>query len=299
MLPVWWGAGVRQYQAKCLVCDEENQIVVLELPQTYEDAGQMERRLGGPTPGVSNLLGSTLAGLHAVCSVDIERRFGPAFRPELPFGLAWLCQEAKESPDINARQLRLMTYVHELPRFSAEFSELLGTWRRDTVINADLKLEHCILTSGRTNDCGTATHIKCYVIDWDLSVVGDRAYDLACLMKEYLLDCISEGNNGERYWRLLHSRSGPFQRVWPVLKGLLGAYGLAARPETGGVRELFLRAIAYVGIWLIQTSYNILSDRMVEEAPEEIFWQRSRALADFGVDLIMSREAVAVSFLGL
>jgi aminoglycoside phosphotransferase len=122
---------------------------------------------------IFGLLGTTLAELHST-PVDDAPEFSPRSHPTMTFGSI--------SPEMLAEAPRafsdLLRLIQADDRMNAAIGELRVTWRTDSVIHGDLKLDNVLVV-----DEGEAA---VFLVDWELAGTGDRRWDCGAVIGSYL-----------------------------------------------------------------------------------------------------------------
>jgi aminoglycoside phosphotransferase (APT) family kinase protein len=122
-------------------------------------------------------LASTLGELH--CAT----RSNAGFDDALPWVLR-LFDDDRDAlmwshPDVRP----LLNQAAERPRFVENLRGCRQSWRADCLIHGDVKFDNCLLLAAG----GERSAFEVKFIDWELSVYGDPAWDLACLLENVVL----------------------------------------------------------------------------------------------------------------
>lgn len=142
------------------------------------------------------------------------------------------------------------------PHFVDDLRRGRGLWRPTCLIHGDVKFDNCLLTPTIPDD--GALDVK--MIDWELAVYGDPAWDLACLLENVLVRHFTSSSDGNAEWP-----------AWAtaMAKAALEAH----RAEYPGTDAIARRLPIFVAVCLFQTALRYATmtqeDREAYSAPVE------------------------------
>lgn len=165
-----WRRGLGAVQPRARLIDERRQVLVLECVPGDPFAL--------PNVAVARSLGRTVAGWHAATTgipLPQSAAAGVLHMPRTPpaeWGFA--APAAREFGEMMVRDETL----------AALLTSGAEAWRPRCLVHADLKCDNCLIGDPAGDDGGTP---RIWVIDWELSGLGDPAWDLASVIAEYVL----------------------------------------------------------------------------------------------------------------
>jgi len=177
-------AGLAQLMPKLVRYDPARHAIVSNLVDRAESAGEYQGRKREFPEEVATAIGRGLAHIQ---------RFGPALaadpqlRAALPrqvpwvmnldqTGIAFLRTTAPLGP-------QLVAELQQMPEFLARLAALRLEWHPDTLMHGDMKWDNCLVR-------GTDGALELMIIDWELVDIGDAAWDVASIFKEYVVTAL-------------------------------------------------------------------------------------------------------------
>src|SRR5260370_16458341 len=174
-------------------------------------------RLIGHALGVAHLYGPSMMA-------------DPATRSLFPYQVPWpmtLDQVGyafvQISPPIGPQ---LSASIRQSPNLQPMFSALRPLWRYDSLIHGDMKWDNCLVS---TLD---GVELKLTIVDWELADIGDGAWDVATIFKEYLVTAIL--NASSRQAAAAQNQPAPLpqtiETMHPSIRAFCKAYVSAPLP---------------------------------------------------------------------
>jgi hypothetical protein len=246
-------APLVRFGSACLGYDADNQILTLEAPQSCEDMDRYHARVRRFPAALAQLLGETLAAFHGALSPDaLERRRGE-FGAETPWVLSWHELPDPPADTFSGGALELLHIVRENPAFGAAFDKLRAGWRRQTLINGDMKLAHCVLTEGNS---------RIYFVDWEMASYGDPLWDAGAILQEYLWAWVRSmpGGSETPVETLVRKARAPLAELQPAIRAFWQSYRQGSGIAAAEAAPLLERCVGYAAAWLIQTAYQSLNN---------------------------------------
>jgi len=241
-------APLSRFLAKCCGYDSEDQILILEVPPGSEDLGRYHRRIGGFPVEIAQLLGDTLGAFHTALPASALDELRPGFDDQIPW-VFFAHERADDSFEaISRANLELLKIARKYPGFGEALERLRQGWRRDTLINGDMKLAHCVLKSSS----------ELYFIDWEMAAFGDPLWDAAAIVQEYLDAWIRSMPVAPdlSLEDAVARAECPLVEVQPAIRAFWQAYTGSAGADERAVDGV----AAYVGARMIQRAYQSLQD---------------------------------------
>jgi Ser/Thr protein kinase RdoA (MazF antagonist) len=204
--------------------DAQRGLLVVDLVWPGETLSARRLRLGAPEPSLAGVLGTTLAGIHrsTAGSDAISELAG-----EPPWALQVLQLDRVEwawsDPSISA-------VLAGLPNRDAVAETLLKAseqWKERCLVHADVRSENCLVDERPHGQ----RQVK--LIDWELALRGDPAWDVGCALAEL---------------------AAPLGGTHLARRALWEAYLETARLMPGPAERFTARMVLYAGARLIQTA---------------------------------------------
>jgi len=215
--------------------DYEPSRYALALTLTENAESLSERQMRDPVtpPEIAARLGDALGRIHAhggAVAAD------PALRPLLPCQLPWTLTLDQSGYGFlqayGALGSQLAQAISQSPNLPALLAGLRPRWQFDSLTHGDMKWDNCLI---RGED-------ELIVIDWELADLGDGAWDVATIFKEYVVAT------------LLPRPQGPpltLEATRPSVRAFWKAYA-ASRALTGAAARIYLdRAVRYTGARMV------------------------------------------------
>src|SRR5260370_34423267 len=190
-------------------------------------------RQAQPPEKTGRLIGHPL-GLAA--SYGLSMLADPATRGLLPYQAAWpmtLDQMGYSFlgnfPSIGPQ---LSASIRQSPNLQPMLSALRPLWRYDSLIHGDMKWDNCLVSSR------DGVELNLTIVDWELADIGDGAWDVATIFKEYLVTAIL--NASSRQAAAAQNQPAPLpqtiETLQPSIRAFWKAYVSALRLGGGAGR---------------------------------------------------------------
>lgn len=145
--------------------------------------------------------------------------------------------------------LRMRAIIQRYPSLASALDHLHDEWRTDTLIHADLKLEHVIDRRVRENRLP-----RIAIIDWESAQLGDAAWDIGSIFAGYLLRWVRSipvvGNLD--FAETTRLATFPIQRIQRPVSAFWQAYVEASALDPAGRHRLLVRATCSAAAIMIQ-----------------------------------------------
>jgi hypothetical protein len=218
-------------------------------------ASEFASDVGGP-------LGHALGTLHRTFRHRLS--LGPEqWMRELPSTPPWILFALRPTPEMLAHlspaNLEVLKLLHHNPEIAASLDALRRDWTADTLIHNDLKGDNVLVI--RSSGNGPSVRI----IDWELIQIGDAAWDVGCLLRDFL-----------DYWLLtvplsrdlsahemVQAAELPLSKLHPVIRAFWQAYRLAAGVDPGASGQLLTRSLRFAAARIAQAAYELATSAQV------------------------------------
>jgi aminoglycoside phosphotransferase (APT) family kinase protein len=254
-------AALRDFLPALHAWDEDRGLLVLELVDGHP---LWVHYAGTPDPEFSSdaaaPLGDALGTLHRVFRQSDSR---PGWMAELATAPPWILFADRPTPDMYARLSPAHTQVLRILQKNGPVTlgldRLRREWLTETVIHNDMKGDN-VLASAMTEN-----GIRVRIIDWELIQIGDPAWDVGAVFRDFL-----------NYWLLSVPLSGdlspeemlegahvPLATLHPAVRAFWQAYRAAAQLDAEVDGIFLLRSLRFAAARMAQGAYE-LSSNMAE-----------------------------------
>jgi hypothetical protein len=156
--------------------DPTRYALTLRLTEDAESLSERQIRETVVPPDLARQLGQALALIH---SFGAQVAADPALRPKLPCQIPWpLNVDTAGYSFLSAYGnlgAQLTQAIQETPGLTAGLPALRAYWQYDSLTHGDMKWDNC-LQRGE----------ELVIVDWELADLGDGAWDVATIFKEYI-----------------------------------------------------------------------------------------------------------------
>lgn len=229
-------------------------LVVLDLVDTADTYRSRVLRTGRASRRVARAVAVFLAKLH-----DVTALTGPG--PELagahddraPFGLTFDAPDRNILSQTSSGAIELVRIVQGSPLLREGFARLRALWRSRCLVHGDLRWDNCLVLEGRRTKPAAAIRI----VDWELAVYGDPAWDVAAWLAEHLaLWAQSVPITGAvRQSDIDRARFSP-ATLKPAITAFWDSYAGARRLSPSDRADLLDRTIRYSAARLVQSAFE-------------------------------------------
>lgn len=235
--------------------DDDRGLLVLEL---VDGRSLWAHYLATPTPDfpsdAAGPLGSALGTIHRVFREDAS--WVSTWTAGLHAAPPWILFAHRPTPDMFMRlspaNLQVLKLLQRNRPIAVGLDSLRAEWTTETLIHNDLKGDNVLV--GRRTD--TAVEVR--IVDWELIQVGDPAWDVGSVLRDFL-----------DYWllhvplsadltpeRMLEGSALPLARLHPAARAFWWAYRDAARIAPAHLADFLLRALRFAAARLAQGAYE-------------------------------------------
>jgi hypothetical protein len=141
---------------------------------------------------------------------------------------------------------QLSAAIQQLPRLQPMLSALRPLYQYDSLIHGDMKWDNCLLSSR------DGVEMNLTIVDWELADIGDGAWDVATIFKEYLVAAIL--NASARQSAAAQNQPAPLaqtiETMQPSIRAFWKAYVMARALNADAGRYLD-RAVRYTAARMI------------------------------------------------
>jgi hypothetical protein len=231
--------------------DPDRSILVVDLIASGANLSELHRRANAFPLDVGRRAGELLARYHDVSSRELLPRANAAiFQGMPPWILSFHLMPRGSMQNLSAANGQFMTILQSYPDFGQALDRVRNGWRRNALMHGDMKFDNIVVC--QRDD-------TMHVVDWELTDVGDSAWDVASILQAYLTWWIATlqrvpGAEGES-----DSAQYPLESILPAVHAFWDAYVTSRNldPREAGVE--LERAVSYTGARMLQTVYESLA----------------------------------------
>jgi len=267
-------AQVREVIPRLVDFDERRNALTVSLVSDAESISERQMRVGIYEEDTARLLGEVLGRVHAqgaLVAADPAARSLFTYQPPWPLmfdvsGLQFLEKMGAIGPVLAAA-------IPQTPSLQPMLTALRSRWQYDSLVHGDMKWDNCLI---RNHASGTPELI---LVDWEIADIGDGAWDIAGILKEYVM-AVLMNINGRQMAAMQNTPAPPplaLESLQPAVRAFWSAYAATRRlPDpaayfdravrlTGArmvvavLEYLFNQAqLGTLGTMMLQSSANIL-----------------------------------------
>lgn len=218
--------------------EPRRQAIALSLADPAESMAEQQWRAGAFPEDSARLLGRALATIHAQGPALLEH---PEARSLFPMQMPWpimLDQVGLSSLDTYGLSgPQLAAAIRQSPSLQARLAELRAVWRYDSLIHGDMKWDNCLVEDSRIT-----------IVDWELADIGDGAWDVAAIFKDYLVTTMF---NAQSRQAAKPAIAHALESLQPSIRSFWNGYAIS-RGLTAADSGLFLdRAVRFTGARMV------------------------------------------------
>jgi thiamine kinase-like enzyme len=236
---------------------------VLVLEMVSEAASSRSARRRRITPSYFRRLGAALALLHD--QTELEGVANDQRPAPLIVRLASLTPH--ELSTISAAGVELIRTIQGYPGYEAVLNGVYGNPPASCLTHNDLKAGNCLIGPGKVP----------ILVDWEFVALGDPAWDIGCLLADFLSDWLlsmplgSSGGSGG----LAGAAARPIESMHPSIYAFWTGYCDAVTAPDEDPTTLLVRATRCAGLRLSQSAFEMCQGSPSLTAVELFFLQTS------------------------
>lgn len=280
--------ALRPLVPKLMDYDSRRHCLVTELLPEGEALSTTHLRLNTFPPDVAALTGAALGKVHRITEFLMSSGKDLTAFPRQPHWILSVARNAETAlQNMVPGMMQAATTARSIPAVVAGLDALKQHWRQSALINGDVKWDNFLLQS--------TPEKRLFILDWELSDIGDPAWDIGSAMAAYLqfwIMLLSADSSTLDTRALMLSAPHRLETVTPAIAEVWKSY-VRERGWTEPVAMAELRhTVGHVAARLILTTFE-----MGHQAPH---LNRSMALLlQFAAALFATPEQAAYDLLGL
>lgn len=174
--------------------DARRHALIVHLLDGYESIAEHHRRIGRVSTQAAALLGDCLACYHAAAQhmrpEQIDRKLFPC---DVPWVMNMRDAGYAVLHHYGPVGTQLATALQQFPGFPDRLSTLRALWQIDSLTHGDMKWDNCMLPVN--GGAGVDAPKDLRIIDWELVDLGDGAWDVATILKEFVMAWLLPASN--------------------------------------------------------------------------------------------------------
>lgn len=254
---------------KLLYYDPSRYAQVSELISDAQSAGEFLSNNREAASLVAQSLGKALSQIHRH---GRDAAADPHLRAMLPGQVPWvMLLDASQTGFLNSAGPlgpQLSLWLQQAPMFVAAVTSLRSEWRNDALVHGDMKWDN-FLVRMKGDQC------KVFIVDWELVDLGDAAWDIASIFKEYVIIALFHEIAAQQ--KGLSPNSDWLASVRSQVRNFWKSYVAEADLSSAQERELADRSVRFIGPRLVISVLEYLSaapgDAAMMQPMLETAWQ--------------------------
>lgn len=239
-------SAVAAMTPKLIDFDPSRYVLTITLTTGGESLAMYQMRKQDYSEENARLVGKALAVFHTHASTMTPDTLGSLFPLQVP----WI-MTMDQNGDSVLKQFgpigeQLAAGISAFPNMSGQLAALRSEWQFDSLIHGDMKWENCLLCP--PND---ATASTLQVVDWELVDIGDSAWDLGTIMKEYLVAAIFAMLAPQAPGTSTGSSAAALDRLRPSIQAFWEAYKLHRGLAAVNSAALLLRSVRFTAARMV------------------------------------------------
>ncbi len=234
----------------------EDDVLILELlePATPIQEFAHTFRSGWFLSALGSAMGRALGTYHRTLR-EIGKDSSKLFKSHAPW-VMWVHRPGPEIlMEISAANHKTLQIIQQNQKLSGQLDELRRGWKAETLIHCDIKADNILVTKGGTRP-GEPVELR--IVDWELVQLGDPAWDVAAMWKDFLVYWITSMPiaKGMKGAQMAEAAQFPLQGFQVGAQQLFEHYRSAAELPDEAADALLLRSVRYCGAYLVQYAYE-------------------------------------------
>lgn len=231
--------------------DPDRSILVVELIANGANLTEVHRQANAFPLEVARRVGELLARYHDVSSRELLPRANAAiFQGTPPWILSFHLMPRGSVQNLSAANGQFMTILQSYPDFGVALDRVRNGWRRNALMHGDMKFDNVVLC--RSDD-------SMHVVDWELTDVGDSAWDVASILQAYLTWWIATVQRVPSADGESDGAQYPLESIQPAVHAFWETYASSRGFEAREAAAELERAVGYAGARMLQTVYESLA----------------------------------------
>src|SRR5579883_1107790 len=180
-----WGAyaPLRRIMPEMVYFDPARYALIIDAIEGAESLAEYYLRQGTFPREAARATGESVALLHSFgAQMAGDEVLSPWMFRQVPWVMQMDVTGAGFLQKLGPAGANLAAAMALYPSLQPMLSSLRPEWRQDSLIHGDMKWENCLVSSSEP--------LKLRVVDWELADIGDGAWDVATIFKEYLVACL-------------------------------------------------------------------------------------------------------------
>ncbi len=234
-------------------------IAVFEHVGNAETVQSRAQRTGKISTLPSVQMARFLVDLHECTNLNGTAPKLPQARHErAPFGLTFDAPDRNFLHESSGGAISLIEVIQREAILCDAYPQMRADWQEECLIHADLRWDNCLLFLGRHK----AGSLAIRVIDWELAVYGDPAWDLAAWLSDHLglwiksIPLTAASENDGAFLDEISKARFPLSMLQPSMNIFWTAYASNRKLHDEEKSVLLARTVKFVAARLMQTAFE-------------------------------------------
>lgn len=240
--------------------DEDKNILITEFVKGYSwnDYVYSKNNMNLEKENVS-LLGKNLATYHIAFEKMIDSQ-KLNFLPKT-FSLEKLLIHPGPEIFVNLSQanMKLLKIIQKDPNIYDILEEIFSNWNPQTLVHGDIKFDNIIMSLIHDEKHKKIIN-KIIIVDWELAIIGDPAWDIGSIFQEFIRIWLSllPITGTEDAEQLINLSKNSFHNMQKSLRIFWEHYCKASGKNANELNELLIKSTNFCSVRLIQSAYEML-----------------------------------------
>lgn len=249
------GEPVRPLIPKLHGVEEADQVLLIELVEDARPLTLWRHRFD--SAAFLTKVGGEIGRVLGVYHQAFRSLIGTPSRHSARLGrnAPWVLWVHRPGPEIlaelSAANMKTLRILQQKVELSQRLDQLRKGWRTQSLVHCDIKADNLLVRGDPDGDIGIT------LVDWELAQLGDPAWDVGAMFKDFVADWIVSMPISKRRSsrEMMEAAVHPLAGFQAGLRALWRSYQAAA--ELGSeANEFLVRASGYAGAWLVQSAYE-------------------------------------------
>ena len=246
-------ANLRKIVPNMIRFDAQEDIIILEFTDGLSLREYIQSRSKGELPiHVFALLGKLMGTYHRAFG-NIDESGKASLFPRLYLPTLIVSKPGIEIfREVSPANLQLLGLIQKYPDLNSFLTNLESEWLPQTLIHGDIKWDN--LSISEKNNANRPIDIK--IVDWEIADIGDPAWDIGEIIREFIGFWLSSLPEKEDTSKLIGKTSHILRNIGDAMRAFWNSYTAASDIKDDKANVLLTRSIKYSAAQLIQLAYD-------------------------------------------
>jgi aminoglycoside phosphotransferase (APT) family kinase protein len=274
--------------------DPTRYALVVSLLDNSESVSDLMRRTATIPEALASAGGRALATCHAQLPAALaDEQLRPLLPAQMPWVLSLETMGYQVLENFGGIGPQLAAAIKQYPALQPGLSALRLSYKYDSLVHGDPKWDNFVITP-REGGGGAGEDFDLKIVDWELVDVGDAAWDLGMLFKDFLVTWLLAVPDPATGAPLMPGTRPPdeiLKDVQQAARAFWGAYAATRGLAGDAARQLLYRSVQHTAARLIVAVLEYF--QMVPQLTYHAY-----AMVQMSAQTIQNPEATATTLLG-